>query len=84
MDILLTKLRYRVLHFFGLTGVTVQTWDKNGRERTRDVSKVEPGMLVMPIDADKPVKVTGRMYDNGFDYMIPCADGFNYSPLVLE
>lgn len=65
-----------------LPKVNIYTPKGNWRGVIR-INMLRKGMCVKNEDGDI-LRVTGNVYDNGFDYMVPLDDGYNYSPLLLQ
>ena len=76
-------LKLKIFSFFGRTGIYAKVFDKNGKAKNMDISRIRPGMFVKRYDGQM-LCVTGNIYDDGIDYMIPCSDGLAYSPLCVE
>lgn len=64
------------------TWVRVQAWDREFKYIGNiDISDLKPGMLVRELGGLR--EVTGEVYDDGIDYVIPVDNNEAYSPLLL-
>ena len=79
-------LHHKLAAMRGKTGIKVDAYIEDtkhgGLKRKRiDLVDLKPGMMVREIGG--LMEVTGEVYDDGEDYMIPCGDTA-YSPLCVE